>query len=363
MSKKILFIHPSDELYGADRVLLETLAALPKDWTLEAWLPSDLDYGDKLLSAALIEQGTRVRSMKLPVLRRAYITPLKLVRIAGWAISFFGKLAKNRPDLLYVNTTALFLAVPLARILRIPTVVHLHESLRGTEGRVIWSVISRANQIVAVSNAIVEDAPARARAKTRVIYNGFDLPPAQPRERHDKIQLLFASRWSGWKGVDVLIDAWDSVDTERFELTVLGGPPSSGVSIDVPNLVTQSSARSQINVVGEVHDVRRYIDAADVVIVPSIQPDPLPTIAIEAASAARATIATRTGGLPEIVAEGETGWLVVPGSADSLAAAINALDEESLTVAGDAAATRFADKFAVSRYHHEIAEVLEGWAK
>lgn len=60
-------------------------------------------------------------------------------------------------------------------------------------------------------------------------------------------------------------------------------------------------------------------------IVPSIWPDPCPTVAMEAMATGKPVIASRIGGLPEIVADGETGFLVTPGDADALRSAMAAL--------------------------------------
>ena len=77
--------------------------------------------------------------------------------------------------------------------------------------------------------------------------------------------------------------------------------------------------RDRVRIVGFRDDVENVYGAADVVAVPSTQPDPLPGAAIEAAAAGCAVVASAAGGLPEIIRDGETGRLVAPGDAGALA--------------------------------------------
>ena len=77
-----------------------------------------------------------------------------------------------------------------------------------------------------------------------------------------------------------------------------------------------------MRLVGFRDDVDNVYGAADVVAVPSTQPDPLPNAALEAAAAGCCVVASAHGGLPEILADGVTGLLVAPGDPAALAAAL-----------------------------------------
>ncbi|MBA2342607.1 MAG: glycosyltransferase family 4 protein, partial [Thermoleophilaceae bacterium] len=70
------------------------------------------------------------------------------------------------------------------------------------------------------------------------------------------------------------------------------------------------------------------LGAADAVAVPSTRPDPLPNAALEAAAAGLPIVASRLGGLPEIVRDGETGLLVDPGDPVALAAGLRKLADD-----------------------------------
>ncbi len=144
----------------------------------------------------------------------------------------------------------------------------------------------------------------------------------------------------------------------RSDLTleILGDAPPIGEAVDVRSLVSESARGSQITVVGRTPDVRAHLDAAHVVVVPSVLPDPLPTIAIEALGAGRALLVSDAGGLREIV--GDSPLLVSPGSVDAWTSALDALDEDSIRRAAAAARQRFEKLFARDTFDRRIRAEL-----
>ncbi len=138
-----------------------------------------------------------------------------------------------------------------------------------------------------------------------------DFAPAEP-------YLMYAGRVSPAKGTDVLLAAYGQLSEPRPPLVIvaaaggqLAGPVPPGVRLatDVPH-----------------GQVLALWAGAMIAVIPSIWGDPSPTVAGEAMAAAVPIVASRVGGLPEIV--GESGILVDPGDADQLASAISRLIRE-----------------------------------
>jgi glycosyltransferase involved in cell wall biosynthesis len=355
----MVVVHPSDEMYGADKVLLESLTEIPSNWDVEVWLPTDVDYPRKELSTALASMGHTVRYLSLPVIRRSYLRPGAL---PGLAIRFFRiaiELLRARPDTVYVSTSALAPMLPLARLVKASTVLHLHEYFDRRTALFVTPFLYFTQRIVCVSEAIREPLRAGLRRRTRVIYNGFDLPsPApEPLPIGGPVVCLVASRWNAWKGHDILLDAWDAVRRTDLSLVVLGAPPANGEAFDVAGRVRDLNNPGSVTIAGQTSDVRSYIDAAHLVLVPSVKPDPLPTIAIEAMAAGRAVMASDSGGLPEIVGN-DGGYLVETGNVAAWVRALEGISSEDVSARSDKARARFEEKFAVRRYRNEIAEVL-----
>jgi len=104
----------------------------------------------------------------------------------------------------------------------------------------------------------------------------------------------------------------------------------------------------------------RHYSWADVVLVPSTRPEPFGLVAIEAMAAGRSVIAANHGGLSEIVVDHLTGTFVVPGSAESLSAAITAyVSNPARAVAeGSAGRERFAMQFEETHYKLKITNIM-----
>lgn len=351
-----IVVHPSDEMYGADRVLLEVVRTVPDDLDLEVWLPTDIDYPERQLSRALAERGIRVRHLALPIMRRAYLTPRRLPGLALRTLVTAGKIIAARPALVYLNTAAAALTAPASRLSGAQVVLHLHEHI-DARSRAVVPFLRFAHRIIAVSAAVADALPAALRGRTRVVHNGFEVAPPVPLPPFDDgIRLVIASRWNAWKGHRVLLEAWDRTRRDDLHLTILGDAPLSGEAVDVREIVARSPRRAQLNVVGRTDDVRGHVDRAHVVVVPSVLPDPLPTIAIEALGAGRAVLASDDGGLPEIV--GDQSFLVDPGDVDQWTDALENLDAEKLRDAADAARPRFERLFARSAFDRLIHDEL-----
>ena len=378
----VVVVHPSDEMYGADRVLLEVVDLLTADGadradgtdgtdgtdgSVEVWLPTDVPYPRHELSSELVRRAVPVHHTDLPVLRRALMRPGALPALAGRAWRTHRRLRQARPDVVYLNTSASLLLAPAARAVGAHVVVHVHETWTRLERLVLGPFLRACQTVVAVSAAVAEGLPLPAD-RVAVVHNGFEVPPAGDGVAQraslgagpDDVVALVASRWNGWKGHETLLAAWAGLDREDLHLVVLGGPPPSGSSVDVAAIAATLPPERHVHVVGETDDVAAWIAASDVVLVPSTRPDPLPTIAIEAAALGRAVLASDSGGLPDIVADGVTGRLVPTGDVAAWRAALAPLDRAHLAEQGEHARRRFDAMFTRAAFRARLGGVLDG---
>lgn len=356
---RLLIVHPSNELYGSDRVLLESVRVLQRSWSIEVWLPTDVNYPDRLLSAALSEMGIPSRDINLPVFRRAFMSPKYGFSYMRKFSTVMAELRKKRPDAVYVNTSALAPVVLATRLLRIPTVVHIHEYLAGLPRRVISPMLAGPARLVTVSNAITRVLSDGLQKKTRVIYNGFDIVPLPPAESPSPLTFTVASRWTPGKGYAELFDAWALVKREDVRLNVLGGPPPSGEIYDVVARAATLPNADTVSIIGEVNDIRGVMAESHAVIIPSKSPDSLPTLAIEANALGRAAfVSENPGGIAEIVESGTTGVFFDLDAPTDLARLIEQATVTSLRQMGSAGRERFDKLFSRERYAREINEVF-----
>jgi glycosyltransferase involved in cell wall biosynthesis len=98
----------------------------------------------------------------------------------------------------------------------------------------------------------------------------------------------------------------------------------------------------------------------DVCVVPSLSGDPFPTVAMEAAAYARPVIASRAGGLPEIVEDGVTGWLAEPGSTEELAKYIREFVKNRAIIQrmGQAGRERVFSEFSQEKMVGELEQIF-----
>lgn len=352
--RRLVFLHTSDELYGADRMLLEILRAVGPDLDAEVWLPNDLAHPPEQLSLCtrLEAQGMRVRHVRLPILRRAYRTPRGLAALAGRAALLLRELRAARPDVVYCTTSAAFLCAPVARLAGVRQVTgHLQEIWTRSDAAALALPARACQRLLSISDAVAAALPAGLRARVTVVPNGTPEPArVVPLDgRTGELGYLVASRWNGWKGHRTLLAAWDRAGAPGH-LVVLGGAPPSGDTTDVPALVAGLRRPESVTVVGEVLDTSPYVEAADVVLVPSDQPEPFGLVAIEAFARGRPVVASAAGGLADVVTPGSDGWTFPPGDADALTKVLAGLTRPEVEAAGRHARQAYEARYTVERF-------------
>ena len=350
--RRLIFLHSSDELYGADRMLLEMVAAADDVTDVQVWLPNDLEHPAAPLCAELIARGVVVRHLDLPILRRAYQNPKGLLRLARAGVALVRELRWARADMLYCTTSAVLLAAPLGRFAGIRNVIgHIQEIWSGTDRYLLGGPARACSQLLSISPAVSGSLPPALRRRTTVVPNGTPEPaPTAPVAGGNRqLNFLVASRWNGWKGHRTLLAAWELAGAPG-RLVVLGGRPPSGEWVDVPALVSALSDPDSVSIVGEIPDPAPQLAAADVVVMPSDQPEPFGLVAIEAFARGRPVIASAGGGLLDIVTDGQDGWLFPPGDAQRLAEVLTSLTADAAAAAGARARTTYESRFTVDRF-------------
>ena len=146
----------------------------------------------------------------------------------------------------------------------------------------------------------------------------------------NKNVLLYAGRLAPEKGVEYLIRAMPKIikHLENTELIICGDGPERARLVP---LAQELQLASKIQFVGQVphHEVFKYMKAANLLVLPSLEED-LGTVNLEAMASGLPIVASRVGGIPDIVEDGINGFLVSPRSPAEIANKVVTLlkDEE-----------------------------------
>jgi glycosyltransferase involved in cell wall biosynthesis len=218
------------------------------------------------------------------------------------------------------------------------------------------ALLSRIGTTVVPSHALARFLAARGFPADRlhVIPNAMTVSRLHPRERGDALVVGTAAVLEARKGVDLLIDACARAGTE-LRLEVFGDGPRAR-ELEAQAVTARVDARFH----GHVDNAASRFGELDLFVLPSWGEN-FPMAILEAMSWAVPVVATRVGGVPEMVVEGETGLLVEPGDRDALAAAIGRVAADPALAArlGAAGAARIASEFESSAVARRMADLYE----
>ncbi len=247
------------------------------------------------------------------------------------------------PDVVHVNNLNLpnLPVVVAARDLRKPVVMHAR-MIRQFSRRELLAA-DRAARVVCISDAVkfcLEDQSSVPAERFAVIPNGVDVdafdPKPNPTARAkmglptDHPVAVMLGRLSTWKGQHVAIAAWKRVVAKHpGAILALVGEGDPGYTMHLQQLTAQIGLADAIHFVGHRDDVPQVLAAADLVVHASCFEQPsqgtveaFGRVIVEAMAAGRPVVATRAGGVPELVDDGVTGCLAAPNDPEDLARCI-----------------------------------------
>jgi glycosyltransferase involved in cell wall biosynthesis len=317
------FIHGSNDLYGASRVLLADVSILVEEGiNVRVVLPSEGP-----LTSLLAEAGAEVAVEPLHILRKVASPselrlPLLLPRAARSA------------DIVILWTLATASYLFASRLARKFTVTSIHEILPGRSGDILSVLASKLSHDLMVNSHATSSwltAKIKPRLKPCLAYPvAPDYASHRPRSPTGALHLLMAGRVNGHKGHLEAVEACTTArerDLPDLRLTLLGGC-YPGQEQHLENLLEAIADKPWATYEGEVEDITPALRECDALLVPTIRPEPFGIVALEAWAAGRRIIASDTGGLAEATRMVQ-GVLVPPSDVHALSQAIVELGESS----------------------------------
>jgi alpha-maltose-1-phosphate synthase len=241
--------------------------------------------------------------------------------------------------------------------------------------------VESAAAVIAVSDGMRSDVlacyPAVDQARVHVIRNGIDTRQYAPDHGTDVLEkygvepgrpmVLFVGRITRQKGVPVLLRAAAQLDPAAQLVLCAGQPDTSELAAEVTALVDglreQRSGVVWLTGMLPRREVIQLLTHATAFACPSLY-EPLGIVNLEAMACGTAVAASRVGGIPEVVADGETGLLVPPDDPAALAAALNTLagDQDLAASMGARGRDRAVAEFGWARIAAQTAELYAGLA-
>jgi glycosyltransferase involved in cell wall biosynthesis len=286
--------------------------------------------GDRCLRVCALDRDGRAASeiRRTGVLVDVLCTAASIRNpIATWRLWRY--LRRTRPLIIHARTGAMtFHGLVAATLARVPVriVEEVGTPSRGRVGRVVFPWLYRlATCVVAVSDSVADYLVCHdgvPEEKIRRIHNAIDdrFFSCQPSSGGDRFRIVVVGRLVPVKGIDVLLEAVAPLlrSDPEVSVTVVGDGPERG---RLEQFAADLRISSSVEFPGYRADIAGLLEKADVFVLPSWS-EGLPLALAEAMAAGIPVIATRVGGVPEVVPEWAGEWLVPAGDPSALLGAV-----------------------------------------
>jgi glycosyltransferase involved in cell wall biosynthesis len=249
-------------------------------------------------------------------------------------------LKNENVDLLHLCSRApAWIAFPLGKTLKIPVITSVHMRFRKTNffKNIYNSILIKGDLVIAISKHIeicIKNTFPKVSHKIKVVHRGVDLKlfdslninPARIIAQAKLIGLkdnvpviIMASRPALWKGYSILIKALSKVN-KNFQCILIGAADGDKKFKDLLiNKIIKYNLETKVKLVQSSKDIQAAMILADLIVMPSISPEPFGRIIVEAQALGKIPIAFDHGGASETIIDGKTGFLAKALSAESLA--------------------------------------------
>ncbi len=220
-----------------------------------------------------------------------------------------------------------------------------------------------ADAVVCDSTYVAERHVAAGfdRRRIHVLPSPVPIPALEHTASSSKARppvILFAGRLVGAKGLDVLVRALPAVNPDAVTVVAGDGP----LLAESQQLARSLKVAHRVRFAGRVSpaEMRSLYQAASLVVVPSLWPEPLGMVGPEALSYARPVVASSLGGIGEWMVDGLTGLQAAPNNAEELAAAINRLlaDPGHAEQLGRAGRRLVEERFSLAHHADRLVHVF-----
>jgi L-malate glycosyltransferase len=292
--------------------------------------------------------------------------------------SLRGTLSRLRPGIVHANSPRAGLAASIAAIgMKLKVVWHVHDILpRHSLGTAIrfLALLLRPTRVVAVSDATARAfrGPFAFGGRVSTIYNGVDLARFPQKSSTslsaraavgvpgDAFLVCAVGQICARKGLLELLDAFEQIHAAvpNMHLVIAGKVVFVHEEKYFGSLlraVAEPGMADRVHFAGEIRDVSGLLQAADLMVLNSRE-EPFGLVLVEAMSSGTPVLATRVGGIPEIVRDSQNGWLVEKLDTPGLARKLLELSQnrDLLTRIARTALSETCSQFSIERFQKRL---------
>jgi glycosyltransferase involved in cell wall biosynthesis len=375
---KVLMLHVATDLYGSSKILYLVARKLCEEGHEVHLVVSE----DGPLLELFNQLGAKTHVIRLGVLRKRYMNLKGLLNRVWVLITSYLKLRRlvksEKIDLIYTNTTPVIMGGLLSKSMGVPNIWHLHEIMdpQGSLLHKIFAYIIKASsvRVIAVSDTVYNNwLPFIGNEKLKRIYNGI---PIEPNEKiHSTIReelklspndilIGMIGRLNLHKGQFYFLEIAKELISNNIHLKfIIVGDAFAGYEYLYEKLegsIRSLGLENHVAYLGYRSDIPQIMKGLDVFVLPSVKPDPFPTVVLEAMSLSKPVVATAQGGALEQVLDKVTGLHIPIDDPKKAASIIQPLLEDKAMREnfGNKGKKRLESEFTLAAFETNISTLI-----
>lgn len=356
--KNVLYVHSNLSLYGSDHCLLEMIKRINrKRYNLFLILPKK-NILMKEMEFPLLEEIAQydipvyqinVAILRGSLLRNPFLFLYYFFHFIPSTMKFMRIIHQQKIDIIHINTYSILPAGVAGRLCRIPVVWHIREIF---PKRLAFRVLSKiifflSTKVITVTDTVRKEffGSSSTSQKIITIYDGVDTHKFYPKNIptsslldgfHAEFIIGTIGRITPLKGHLFFLRAAHEVIKVRpsTHFLIIGNIDNEERQVYQQQLfdfVHRNNLEKNIHFLGFKKNIEDYLNILDLFVLPSILPEALGLVVLEAMACGKPVIATNNGGQKELIQVNKTGFLVAPHDVATLSKLILALVQHKVT--------------------------------
>jgi glycosyltransferase involved in cell wall biosynthesis len=253
---------------------------------------------------------------------------VRSIRTARDALRLAALIRRRGIRLVLTNSAVSLAPVLAARIARVPVIVHARDVPVSRLAPLVFALHSLlARTVIAISRGLIPYFTRLGGADVVLIHEGIDLGRVKGgnggSQFNDPLRLCVVGALDRRKAQDVAVEALGLLRDRQIDaaLELVGRDENPPFTAAVRDRIRQLGLDDRIKLSGEADDIGDVFARTDILLAPS-RGEWTPLVLMEALAHETPVVASRVGGVPDIVISGETGLLTPPADAESLASSV-----------------------------------------